>query len=97
MKIWNKSIIAVSALLFSGTVLAFNCPPAGGPYELSGHNDDGTHCTYTSVKTFKLDLRGGKLIKPQCPAPIITDPGYRLVGCNHNALKSKCICTTVHN
>lgn len=92
-----KHVFSGVAFLFSGALFAFECPPAGGPYSLSGHDANGTHCTYTSVKTFKLDLQGGKMIKPKCPSPIVTDPGYRLVECHHDAIKSRCICTTVHH
>lgn len=97
MKMYNKSIVSVCALFFSSAVLAFECPPAGGPYSLTGHNADGTSCTYTSKQTFKLDLNGKKLVKPHCPEPIVTDPHYRLIECHHDAMKSKCVCSTVRN
>ena len=83
------------AFLFSSPLYAFDCPPAGGHYALSGHDANGTHCTYTSDNAFKLDLQGTKLVKPKCPPPIITDPHYQLVECHHDAIKAKCICTTV--
>ncbi len=92
-----QSIVTVCTLLFSSALFAFQCPPERGPYSLSKHNDNGTSCTYTSDKTFKLNLKGQTLVKPQCPDPIVTDPHYRLVGCHHNAMKSKCVCSTVRD
>ena len=97
MKIFNESIVAVSSLLLSGSLFAFDCPPTGGPYNLSGHNANGTSCTYTSSKDFKLDIQGKKLVKPNCPSPIMTDPNYQDIHCHHDALKGKCICVAVRH
>jgi hypothetical protein len=92
---FNKSVVTLSAILFSGSLFA-SCPPTGGPYRLIGHNANNTRCTYESVKDFRLDIRGNKLVKPHCPDPIMTDPAYQNIQCHHDAIKAKCICVAVH-
>lgn len=94
MKVFNQCTM-ISTLLFSGSLFAFSCPPTGGPYQLTGQNANGTRCTYTSNKDFKLDLQGKQLVKPNCPAPLMTDPNYQNIQCHHNAIKAKCICVAV--
>ena len=95
MKILNKNVITAAALLFSSSLFA-SCPPTGGPYNLTGHNANSTSCTYTSNQDFKLDIKGTKLVKPNCPDPIMTDPEYQNIHCHHDAIKHKCICVATH-
>lgn len=97
MRIFTKSIIIISSILFSSSIFAFECPPAGGPYALTGHNANGTRCVYTSDKEFQLNIQGTKLIKPNCPRPLITDPHYQDVQCHHDAIKKRCICVAVRH
>lgn len=97
MRIFNRTVVAISAVLLSGSLLAFDCPPTGGPYEKTGQSADGTNCTYTSTKDFKLDIAGKKLVKPHCPAPIMTDPHYQNIHCHHDVVKAKCICVAVRH
>ncbi len=92
MKLFNKSTITMATVLFSSSLLAFTCPPTGGPYHLTGHNANGTRCTYTSERDFRLDIQGGRVVKPNCPNPIMTDPHYQNIHCHHDVLKKKCIC-----
>lgn len=97
MMIFKKSVIALSCILFNGSLFAFDCPPVAGAYALTGHNANSTRCIYTSDKEFKLNIQGTKLIRPHCPNPVMTDPHYQDIQCHHDAIKNKCICVAVRH
>jgi hypothetical protein len=91
----NKIVlVSASLLLFNGASFATSCPLVGG-YTLSSHNANNTSCVYRSNVKVKLDIRGQRVQRPNCPRFILTDPHFVLSACAHNVLLSKCVCTIV--
>ncbi|MDP1604276.1 MAG: hypothetical protein Q8M03_13535 [Legionella sp.] len=91
----NKRLLLGSLIVvFSGAVLATNCPSVGG-YTLSSHSANNERCVYKSNATVKLVLRGQRVQPPVCPRFILTDPHFQLTNCSHSLRLNKCVCTIV--